>query len=597
MLFDDIVLGTGDGLASHQGLRAALPDQTENGPAEIVGHPQGPAWPLPDLPDAPAGSSLPDQMIGRLFGSGRVPTQVTFGPSAWSASPSARQTPQPGLRLAASASPEGRAPIPAATAADIATAPSAPAPGAANRIAQPQAAATDIPPATDIGRPPNIRPPDPGGDRSHAPQPNGAPAGAVFDSGALPQATPRIGYGDQPTGVPIYDLARQTNEQLFDFVDQKLDAYRRAPTAAAGDQALDEALDAAYAHRIQGGDGTAFDRILAQLTGDPRGEISARVVRRRADQLVDSGASGHIRALNRDNLNFGAELQALQRVIENDPDNAYGHIAHLALDLKLNEHLLSTVPMKLAFGKLMTRMGYGPDLSAANAAIASRSDEQMAQIRAARTRMTIAERHADLTANPPRGGPPWSPEIILNAMAAPPTLGAAGVRAAPDATGPAQNQTRPSAAAPRGPPAPQDASRAPSPAQPASGAPSGAASVSGGQYPPATFGQATTRKYRTTFFDEFPEQKGQVVVHHAVEQYARKLYDELVSDREIHSLQNLRGIPKPLNSDLHLKKIRLEWNRFYIENPSPTKEDLLKKATEIDDMFGHLFTPPVRPAP
>ncbi len=51
---------------------------------------------------------------------------------------------------------------------------------------------------------------------------------------------------------------------------------------------------------------------------------------------------------------------------------------------------------------------------------------------------------------------------------------------------------------------------------------------------------------------------------------------------EMHSLENLRGIPKALNSDLHLSKIRLEWNRFYEGNLNPAKQELLNKATEID---------------
>jgi len=57
----------------------------------------------------------------------------------------------------------------------------------------------------------------------------------------------------------------------------------------------------------------------------------------------------------------------------------------------------------------------------------------------------------------------------------------------------------------------------------------------------------------------------------------------------------LLGIPKDLNSDIHLSKMRIIWNRFYKENPNTvTKEQLLKQATEIDDMFGDMFDPPIR---
>ena len=62
---------------------------------------------------------------------------------------------------------------------------------------------------------------------------------------------------------------------------------------------------------------------------------------------------------------------------------------------------------------------------------------------------------------------------------------------------------------------------------------------------------------------------------------------------EINSIENLRGIPIDLNSDIHLSKIRKEWNAFYKETPNPTKQQVLDKAAEIDLMFGGLFKPPV----
>lgn len=61
----------------------------------------------------------------------------------------------------------------------------------------------------------------------------------------------------------------------------------------------------------------------------------------------------------------------------------------------------------------------------------------------------------------------------------------------------------------------------------------------------------------------------------------------------MHSLDNLRGIPKEINSDLHLSKIRKEWNKFYKEFPNPTKEQLLQKRLGIDKKYGHLFKPPI----
>lgn len=113
----------------------------------------------------------------------------------------------------------------------------------------------------------------------------------------------------------------------------------------------------------------------------------------------------------------------------------------------------------------------------------------------------------------------------------------------------------------------------------------------------AKFGRAISNAYRETFFEAHPTLKGKVVVHHAVEQQTLERYPGVVSEEEIHSLENLRGIPKESNSDLHLSKIRKIWNEFYRKNPNPTKEQLLEQATKIDNQFGHLFDPPIRKAP
>lgn len=102
--------------------------------------------------------------------------------------------------------------------------------------------------------------------------------------------------------------------------------------------------------------------------------------------------------------------------------------------------------------------------------------------------------------------------------------------------------------------------------------------------------------YRANFFDAYPELENKVHVHHAVEQQVlKKHYPNLdISWNEMHSLDNLRGIPDEVNGELHLSKIRTEWNKFYRNNPDATKQELLDKATEIDEKFGHQFTPPVR---
>ena len=68
-----------------------------------------------------------------------------------------------------------------------------------------------------------------------------------------------------------------------------------------------------------------------------------------------------------------------------------------------------------------------------------------------------------------------------------------------------------------------------------------------------------------------------------------------MSETELHSLENLRGIPKTSNPELHLSRIRKQWNEFYRTHPNPTKRQLLDFATRIDDELGQLFNPPVRP--
>lgn len=110
----------------------------------------------------------------------------------------------------------------------------------------------------------------------------------------------------------------------------------------------------------------------------------------------------------------------------------------------------------------------------------------------------------------------------------------------------------------------------------------------------ARFGLATSTDYKATFFQAHPELEGSVVVHHAVEQQVLTRYPGLVSEGQMHSLENLRGIPTELNSDLHLSQIRREWNQFYRSHPNPTQQDFLNKATEIDTKFGSQFRPPVR---
>jgi hypothetical protein len=111
--------------------------------------------------------------------------------------------------------------------------------------------------------------------------------------------------------------------------------------------------------------------------------------------------------------------------------------------------------------------------------------------------------------------------------------------------------------------------------------------------PTAQFGRAEANDYRRTFLEAHPELEGKVVVHHAVEQRALRRYPDVVSPEEMHSLENLRGIPIDDNYKLHLSDIRKEWNRFYDAHKTATKDELLEKASEIDRKYGSSFLPPI----
>ncbi len=95
-----------------------------------------------------------------------------------------------------------------------------------------------------------------------------------------------------------------------------------------------------------------------------------------------------------------------------------------------------------------------------------------------------------------------------------------------------------------------------------------------------------------------PNGTSKLIRHHAIEQQVLKNYPGVISLEEMHSISNLRGIPKEVNSDIHLRRIRELWDDFYDQfnaiGAVPTKKQLLEKATEIDNIFGNQFFPPIR---
>lgn len=121
----------------------------------------------------------------------------------------------------------------------------------------------------------------------------------------------------------------------------------------------------------------------------------------------------------------------------------------------------------------------------------------------------------------------------------------------------------------------------------------------GGHRTPASFGESDSSNHRDNFFEENPDADPTDVVHHAVEQVTASRYPGLgITPSQMHSPENLRGIPQGINNDVHLSAIRKMWNQFYNHHrrlgTEPTQAQLLDYATLIDDAFGDLFDPPVR---
>ncbi|MBX2921104.1 MAG: hypothetical protein KF746_02845 [Chitinophagaceae bacterium] len=107
----------------------------------------------------------------------------------------------------------------------------------------------------------------------------------------------------------------------------------------------------------------------------------------------------------------------------------------------------------------------------------------------------------------------------------------------------------------------------------------------------ANVGESSTNDYRGIFFEANPELRGQVIVHHGVEQQIEKRYPGAFTTSQVNSLENLRGINLSDNNVLHLSLIRRVWNAFYKDNPQATVDQILEQATKIDKDYGHLFNP------
>lgn len=105
---------------------------------------------------------------------------------------------------------------------------------------------------------------------------------------------------------------------------------------------------------------------------------------------------------------------------------------------------------------------------------------------------------------------------------------------------------------------------------------------------------ATVSSYRENFKNKFNDVKDQIgEVHHAVPQWVQTRYAHLgITNNQMHSLENLRGIPN--NNSLDHVTITNYWEAFYNSNQNANIGEIMDFVKFIDDEFGHLFVPPVR---
>jgi hypothetical protein len=204
----------------------------------------------------------------------------------------------------------------------------------------------------------------------------------------------QIGYGHRPLGVPVSQISRWSEAEAAAYVENRLNEYRNAANQAAKDKALDRALDSAYAWRVQGGGSAPFQRIMDAVAGDKQDSLTAQAVRGRAEAIVASGISGNIRALNDNGVNFGAQIHALQRAIDQNPDNAYGVISRTLSALRNSPDNAVTWIETGAFRQAMSGLGYGRELQDATAAYNAKQEGDQIAERAALARMSPEERRS-----------------------------------------------------------------------------------------------------------------------------------------------------------------------------------------------------------
>ncbi len=113
----------------------------------------------------------------------------------------------------------------------------------------------------------------------------------------------------------------------------------------------------------------------------------------------------------------------------------------------------------------------------------------------------------------------------------------------------------------------------------------------------ATVGASQNGDYRDAYLDIYVEAGSDIDIHHAIPQYVLKKWPGLFTVSEIHSLQNLRGIPREIVNLIHYRKLHgTEWNAFYkaFKDTPPTRQQVLDFATKMDWKYGEFFTPAIR---
>ena len=103
--------------------------------------------------------------------------------------------------------------------------------------------------------------------------------------------------------------------------------------------------------------------------------------------------------------------------------------------------------------------------------------------------------------------------------------------------------------------------------------------------------------YRGRFYAKFKDAPSDMQVHHAVPQAVFDTkYPGLISEAQLHSLENLRGIP---NGALYRglpahAAITQRWSKFYKQHPTASLSEILDHVKDLDDELGEFLIPPIR---